>query len=110
MSKIARDYAKARKAAHLTQQEVATHAGISRMALQKLEAGTADPRLSTLEVVARALGMELMLVPASLRDELKAFIQAGGKLVGLAAGVSAPKSVVDRLTERVAQSEKGGHG
>lgn len=70
------------------------------MAVQKAESGTTDPRLSTLQVMARALGMELMLVPAALRPELERFIQSGGRMLGQQAGVGAPASIVDDILER----------
>lgn len=90
----------ARRAAGLTQAELAEKAGLSRMAVQKAESGATDPRLSTLHVMARALGMELMLVPASIRQDLEQFIQAGGRMLGQQPGVGAPASVVDELLER----------
>lgn len=89
-----------RKAAGLTQAELAEKAGLSRMAVQKAESGATDPRLSTLYVMARAMGMELMLVPAPLRQELEQFIQAGGRVLGQQPGVGAPVSVVDEILGR----------
>lgn len=56
--------AQARKAAHLTQAELAERAGLSRMTVQRLEGGNLDPRLSTLQEIARVLGMELIAVPS----------------------------------------------
>lgn len=94
------DFARVRNAAGLTQAELAERAGLSRMAVQKAESGTTDPRLSTLQVMARALGMELMLVPAELRPELERFIQSGGRMLGQQAGVGAPASIVDDILER----------
>jgi transcriptional regulator with XRE-family HTH domain len=87
----------ARLAAGITQAELAGRAGLHRMAVQRIEAGTSDPRLSTLQALARALGMELMLVPAALRTELEGFVRSGGKLLGQAPGTDAPSSVVDEL-------------
>ena len=40
--------ARARKAANLTQAELAERAGLSRMTVQRLESGNLDPRLSPL--------------------------------------------------------------
>lgn len=55
----------ARKAAHLTQAELAERAGLSRMTVQRLEGGNLDPRLSTLQELARVLGLELHAAPAA---------------------------------------------
>ena len=100
MSKVLRFLVQARKAAGLTQTELAEKAGLSRMAIQKAESGSTDPRLSTLEVMARAMGMELMLVPTHVRSELEQFLRSGGKVLGQQAGVEAPASVVDTLLGR----------
>lgn len=67
------------------------------MAVLKIETGATDPRLSTLHELARAMGMELMLVPSVLRPDLEAFIRSGGKVLGQPAGVDAPLSMVDEL-------------
>ncbi|NYT59616.1 helix-turn-helix transcriptional regulator [Alcaligenaceae bacterium] len=87
-----------RKASGLTQSQLAERAGLNRMTVQRLESGALDPRMSTLMEMARAMGMELMLVPQSLRQEVHGFIQSGGKLLGQPTGVDAPASVVDMLT------------
>ena len=88
----------ARKAAQLTQAELAERAGLSRMTVQRLEGGDLDPRYSTLAEMARVLGMDLIAVPSSLRPSLQAFVQAGGKFLGQPEGVDAPPSVVDSLS------------
>ena len=86
----------ARRTAGLTQAELAERAGVNRMTVGRLEAGL-DPRLSTLDALARSLGLELMLVPRPLRPALEDFVRAGGRLLGQPAGVGAPRSVVDLL-------------
>lgn len=55
-----------RKAAHMTQAELAERAGLSRMTVQRLESGGLDPRLSTLSEMARVLGLEFH---AAVRNE-----------------------------------------
>ncbi|NCT99748.1 MAG: helix-turn-helix transcriptional regulator [Comamonadaceae bacterium] len=90
------DLEAARKASSLTQAELAERAGVNRMTVGRLEAGL-DPRLSTLQELARALGLELMLVPRELRPAIDDFVRAGGRLVAQPAGVGAPQSVVDLL-------------
>lgn len=87
----------ARKAAGLSQETLAERAGLSRMTVQRTEAGQIDPRLSTLLVMARALGLELMPVPAALRPQLEEFVRAGGRVLGQPAGVGAPPSIAQTL-------------
>ncbi len=64
--------ADARKAANLTQAELAERAGLSRMTVQRLESGSLDPRLSTLQELARALDMQLQALPAETAPSLSA--------------------------------------
>ncbi len=87
----------ARLTAGLNQEGLADKAGLSRMTVQRIEAESIDPRLSTLLVMARALGLELMVVPAALRPMLEDFVRAGGRLVGQQPGASAPPSIVETL-------------
>jgi transcriptional regulator with XRE-family HTH domain len=87
----------ARRAAGLNQGELAAKAGLSRMTVQKIEAGNIDPRISTLRVLLRALGLDVVLVPAELRPAVEDFIHAGGRIVAQPAGVGAPPSIVDTL-------------
>jgi transcriptional regulator with XRE-family HTH domain len=49
----------ARLGQDLTQERVYLAAGISRAALQAIEGGTRDPRLSTLQRIARVLGVHV---------------------------------------------------
>ncbi|EON11685.1 MULTISPECIES: helix-turn-helix transcriptional regulator [Pandoraea] len=87
----------ARKEAAMTQAELADRAGLSRMTVQKMESGALDPRMSTVLETARALGLEPMLVPASLRQEVESFLRSGGKYLAQPSGVSAPPSIVETL-------------
>lgn len=89
----------ARVQSDATQAEIATRAGISRMTLSRIE-NLEDVRLSTVDVVARELGLSLVLVPTSLVPELENFIQSGGKLLGQQAGIEAPDSVINSLLEK----------
>ncbi len=88
----------ARKAAKLTQAELAERAGLSRMTVQRLEGGDLDPRYSTLAEMARVLGMDLIAVPSDLRPSLQVFIQAGAQFLGQPGEVNAPPSVIDGLS------------
>jgi transcriptional regulator with XRE-family HTH domain len=62
----------ARTAAHLTQEQVADLAGISRPRYRDIEKGTAAARATTLINIARALGLELMLVPQAMVPAIRA--------------------------------------
>lgn len=87
----------ARKAGGFSQDELAERAGLSRMTVQRTESGQIDPRMSSLLVMAKALGMDLMLVPATLRPELESFVRSGGRFLGQSAGSSAPPSIAETL-------------
>jgi DNA-binding XRE family transcriptional regulator len=64
------------------------------MTLQKIEAGEVDPRISTCTVLMRALGLDIVRVPAPLQPAALDFIRSGGRIVGQAEGISAPASIV----------------
>ncbi|TYL86155.1 helix-turn-helix domain-containing protein [Bradyrhizobium cytisi] len=65
----------ARKQAGLTQQQVAERAGISRPRYRDIEQGDAAARANTLINVARALGMELMLIPQAMVPGVNALLR-----------------------------------
>jgi ribosome-binding protein aMBF1 (putative translation factor) len=56
---LLRDLAERRRKLGLSQTVVATRMGTSQSALARLEAGESDPRISTVERYALALGQEL---------------------------------------------------
>ncbi len=87
----------ARRSAKVSQDELAQRAGVARMTVQKIEAGSIDPRLSTLVVLFRALGLEMMLVPAHLTEAATRFITSGGRLLAQPPGLGAPASIIDTL-------------
>jgi transcriptional regulator with XRE-family HTH domain len=97
MNNLVHALRRARRQAKLTQEELAGLAGLTRMTVQRLESGKLDPRFSTLQEVARVLGMDIMLVPSSLRTELQGFVRSGGRMLGQAPGADAPPSLVDIL-------------
>jgi len=98
INSIAAELEAVRKASGLTQEQLATQAGLNRMTVQRLESGALDPRLSTVLEMARAMGMEFLLVPQSLRHEIHGFVQSGGRALAQPVGADAPASVVDILT------------
>jgi DNA-binding transcriptional regulator YiaG len=56
---LLRQIAEARKAAHLTRTVVAARMGTSEAAVARLEAATGDPKASTLERFAAAVGKRI---------------------------------------------------
>jgi len=93
---IVRELESTRKASRLTQAELAQRSGVNRMTVGRIESGL-DPRLSTVQELARAMGMDIMLVPKDLRSEIEGFVRSGGRLIAQPPGVGAPKSVVDLI-------------
>ena len=107
MRKLSTALAETRRAAGLSHEALAERAGLSRMTIQRVEAEKIDPRLSTLEEMARALGMDMILVPTALRPDLEEFVRAGGRFLGQAAGVGAPVSLVDELLKSAKPTKAG---
>jgi len=65
----------ARKGAGLTQEQVAELAGISRPRYREIEAGSTAARTTTMVNIARALGLELMLVPQVMVQAIDALLR-----------------------------------
>lgn len=63
-----------RKSRPMTQADLASQAGLSRMTVQRLESNGLDPRLSTLQEMARVLEQELVVIPAHLHDAFKQWL------------------------------------
>ena len=98
--RIVNDLVAVRKTGRMSQEKLASAAGLTRMTVNKIETGTVDPQLSTVLALARALGLELMLVPTEMRAALEAFVRSGGRVLGQPTGASAPPSVVDQVLGR----------
>ena len=64
-----------RLAASLTQEQIAEMAGISRPRYRYTETGTAAARATTLINIARALGLEMMLIPQSMVPAVKSLLR-----------------------------------
>lgn len=87
----------ARETKKYSQTTLAEESGLSRMTIVRTELEQIDPRLSTILLMARSLGLDVVLVPKELKQSLEQFIQSGGKYVGQAPGVDAPLSIIDTL-------------
>ncbi len=68
-------FRRARLAARLTQEQVADLAGISRPRYRDVETGAAAARTTTLINIARALGLEMMLVPQAMVPAIEALLR-----------------------------------
>jgi len=63
----------------LSQAELAAKLGLRQRQISDLERGAVDARLSTIQNVARALDLELMLIPRHLISAVEALQRAGGE-------------------------------
>jgi transcriptional regulator with XRE-family HTH domain len=97
ISELITTLAQARKAARITQADLAERAGLSRMAVQRTETGDVDPRFSTLQEMARVLNMELIAVPAELHAQVLALIQPQTDQTGAADSIASPVTARIRL-------------
>lgn len=79
-----------RKGQRLTQEQVADMAGISRPRYREIEAGSSSARTTTLVNIARALGLELMLVPQALVPAVNSLLEPQDDLDDLPAFVAHP--------------------
>ncbi|MGV3549346.1 helix-turn-helix domain-containing protein [Rhizobium sp.] len=74
LSDIGRMLKSARLASALTQEQVADLAGLSRPRYRDIETGAAAGRATTLINIARALGLEMMLVPQAMVPAVRALL------------------------------------
>ena len=77
LTELGRQFREARQRAKLTQDEVASQAGLSRVSYRAIETGTAAPRAGSLVNIARALGMEMMLIPKEIVPAVQAMLHPG---------------------------------
>jgi transcriptional regulator with XRE-family HTH domain len=68
-------FRRAREAAGLTQEQTADRANISRPRYRDIETGAAAARTTTLVNIARALGMEMMLVPQAMVPAVQSMLR-----------------------------------
>jgi transcriptional regulator with XRE-family HTH domain len=79
-----------RRGRKLTQEQVADIAGISRPRYREIEAGSSAARTTTLINIARALGLELMLVPQAMVPAVEALLRPHDDLNDLPAFIAHP--------------------
>lgn len=76
MSKILDRLKKRRKELGLTQQQMMLRVGMSRQQYQRLES-RGNPRLDNLELIAKGLKMQLMLIPQEKLQAVRAVLESG---------------------------------
>jgi DNA-binding XRE family transcriptional regulator len=74
LKELGLSFRKARLAAGLSQEQVALRANISRPRYRDIETGAAAARATTLVNVARALGMEMMLIPQAMVPAIQSML------------------------------------
>src|SRR5262245_22782226 len=75
LKQLGRTLRAAREAAGLTQEETADRANISRPRYRDIETGTAAARATTLVNIARALGLEMMLIPQAMVTAVQSMLR-----------------------------------
>jgi transcriptional regulator with XRE-family HTH domain len=65
---------------HLTLEAVSAATGMSPQHLSGIESGKRDPRLSSIERIAEAMGLSVMLVPEHMAPEIRRYIATQGRV------------------------------
>lgn len=93
----------------LSQAELAGKLGLRQRQVSDLERATVDPRLSTIQNVARALDLELMLIPRHLISAVNA-LQRSGSDAGRRPLYALSDEDTPEETDEPQRSEVGGDG
>ena len=80
MISLLKQLKKRRLELNLTQNDMLLRIGVSRQQYQKLES-KGNPRLDTLELVAKGLNSELMLIPAEKTAAVRAILESSGSSI-----------------------------
>jgi transcriptional regulator with XRE-family HTH domain len=88
IEEIAASVRKARIAKALTQKELGQRVGLPQSHISKIEKGTVDLKLSSLVEIARALDLEITLVPRKALPAVEGAVRAHGTTVETSRAVS----------------------
>lgn len=102
MSKIHEQLKERRKALGLKQEDMELRVGMSRQQYQRLES-KGNPSLSTLELVAKGLKMEVMLIPQEKLRDIEDFL-AGKKKID----VGFKETVIDTVRKASPEDDPWG--
>ena len=74
---------------HLTLESVSGATGMSPQHLSEIESGKRDPRLSSIERMADAMGMTVLIVPDAMAPDLRRYVANSGRIYTTHAGQAA---------------------
>ncbi len=90
----------------LTLEMLSAKVGMSPQHLSEIESGKRDPRLSSIERMAEAMGMTVLIVPEALAPDLRRYIANNGRTYTTQAGKTGAKSTpTDAYGSEHAQEE-----
>ena len=69
-----------RNQCRLTLEMLSAKVGMSPQHLSEIESGKRDPRLSSIERMAEAMGLSVMLVPEHMAPEIRRYIATQGRV------------------------------
>ena len=73
----------------LTLEMLSAKVGMSPQHISEIESGKRDPRLSSIERIADAMGMTVMIVPESMTPDLRRYVANNGRIYTTPNGKSA---------------------
>lgn len=103
IEKIAARVREARLAKALTQKELGLRVGLPQSHISKIEKGTVDLKLSSLVEIARALDLEITLVPRKALPAVEGAVRAHGTTVETSRAVSLLNEQV-QIAKRIKES------
>ncbi|MEZ5573105.1 MAG: helix-turn-helix transcriptional regulator [Halioglobus sp.] len=105
IDEISRTLKAAREAKGLSQRALAKMAGVPQSHISKIENARVDLRISSLAQIARALDLELTLVPRKTVPAVKSIVRSGRPLTVERVGASLAKelSKLESFADKIAQ-------
>ena len=73
----------------LTLEMLSAKVGMSPQHLSEIESGKRDPRLSSIERMAEAMGMTVLIVPDAMAPDLRRYVANNGRIYTTHAGQAA---------------------
>jgi len=75
----------------LTLEMLSAKVGMSPQHLSEIESGKRDPRLSSIERMAEAMGMTVLIVPDAMAPDLRRYVANNGRIYTTNAGHPLPR-------------------